>query len=160
VSDGDGRSQGNTELSLYLRRPESMLEFNQDVDRRARAVLELEELANPANTSRGNEKPTTRKARKAKYSGKEMVVKAMTRQAWNDHSESLETSTFRTRRGTARHMPLTTLLQQLQPHLGFLDKNTTAQRDGISASTDGLDIMSTRRPLSQDGYVYLQSYPK
>jgi hypothetical protein len=137
-----------------------MLEFNQDVDGRARVVLELEEWANPANTSRGNEKPTAGKARTAKFNRKEMIVKATTRHAWNDHSESLETSTFRTRRGIARDMPLTTLLQQLQPHLGFLDKNNTAQRDGISASTDGLDIMSTRRPSSQDGCVYLQSYPK
>jgi hypothetical protein len=79
VSDGDGRSKGDNELPLYLRRPESMLEFNQDVDKRARAILELEELTKPANTSRGNKKPTTRKARDARHSREQMVVKAMTR---------------------------------------------------------------------------------
>jgi hypothetical protein len=81
VSDGNGRSKGDTELPLYLRRPESVLEFNRDVDTRARAVLELEEMANPTDISRGNEKPITGKARMAKYNREEMVVKAMTRQA-------------------------------------------------------------------------------
>jgi hypothetical protein len=160
VSDGNERSKRDTELPLYLRRPESMLEFNRDVNTRARAALKLAEMADPANTRRGNEKPIPGKARQDRSNRKETVVKTTTRQAWNDHSESLEISTIKTRRGTVRHMPLTTLLQQLQPYLGFLDTKNTAQRDRISTSTGGMDIDVNAAALESRWLSMLAELPK